>query len=66
VKSLHNLRPSPEDRSTLADFQGDVATLGKVEQFFILVKAIISLSRSHSTSPPNLALSCDGCFHELF
>jgi hypothetical protein len=55
VKSLHNLRPSPEDRSTLADFQGDVATLGKVEQFFILVKAIILLSLS--TSPPLCSLS---------
>jgi hypothetical protein len=37
AKSLHNLKPTPEDRSTLSDFDGDVSTLGKVEQFFLEV-----------------------------
>jgi len=40
VKSLHNLRPTSEDKSTLSDFEGDVATLGKVEQFFLLIMEI--------------------------
>jgi hypothetical protein len=37
AKSLANQRPTSEDKSTLSDFEGDVATLGKVEQFFLEV-----------------------------
>lgn len=39
AKSLANQKPTPEDKSTLGDFEGDVTTLGKVEQFFLEVCA---------------------------
>ena len=40
VKSLHSLRPTAEDASTLGNFEGDRSTLGKVERFFLLVMEI--------------------------
>jgi hypothetical protein len=39
VRSLNQLRPTPEDISTLNDFEGDRGALGKVETFFYEVLA---------------------------
>jgi len=40
VASLYALRPSPEDRSSLQDFEGDKENLGKVEKFFLEIMDI--------------------------
>ena len=37
VRSLYALRPTAEDKATLADFEGELESLGKVEQFFIAI-----------------------------
>jgi len=40
IRSLHSLRPSSEDRSTLSEFSGDPLGLGRVEQFFLAIMEI--------------------------
>jgi hypothetical protein len=67
VRSLYSLRPSSEDRSTLAEFAGDPLSLGRVEQFFLAIMVCMEkmTSQINDNERGIVVVVCPICFASL-